>query len=447
MKILVIGAGDVGYSLAERLSRENHDVTVIESNRDKAQYINEKLDVLMLTGNGASARLLEEAGIEQMDMMVAVTNRDEVNMLSCLLAREYKVRVKIARVANPEYSTDIPNFIKRKMGIDLIINPDFQVSDEIARILSFPEASDIARFGEGRIQLVDLVIHENDPLINTRLKDFFELKKQYAFLIVAILRGQRIIIPSGEDSIMPDDHLYLLGEAALMHDILGLLGRQMDSLTSLAIIGGGQIGGHLAQKLEPKIDRIKIIERDLEQCERLNERLTKSLILQADATDIETLMDEGLDQVDALVTATSNDKTNVLMSLLARHLKIRKIIAIIQDDRYNALLSSMGFDTVINPKRITADNIFKFMRRGTVLSMSSIAGDKAEILEFIPHSKSQIINIPLIQLTLPYGCIIGAIIHNDEVIIPSGTDKIFPADRVIVFSLRSNINKVELLFQ
>jgi len=446
MKILIIGAGDVGYSLAERLSKENHDVVIIESNRDKVQLINEKLDVLVVNGNGASVHLLEEADISHMDMIIAVTNRDEVNMLSCLLAREYKVRVKIARLANPEYSTDIPHFIKRKMGIDFIINPDVQVADEIARILNYPEASDVAKFAEGRIQLIDLIVSQTDRINNIKLKDMYDYKKQHSFLIVAILRDQHIIIPAGDDVIKTNDHVYIIGETRFIPDILNLLGKQSTSIKNLAIIGGGKIGGHLAHMLETKIERIKVVERDIQQCEYLSEHLRRALILQADATDIETLIEEGIDKVEALVTATSSDTTNVLVSLLAKHLKIRKIISIIQDDRYVTLLTSLGIDSVINPKRITADTIFKFMRRGTILSMSSIAGEKAEILEFIPHSKSAIINQPLAQLTLPYGCIIGAILHNDEVIIPSGTDKISPADRVIVFSLRSILDKVEKLF-
>lgn len=446
MKILIIGAGDVGFSLAERLSRDNHDVTIIERKQEKANLLDEKLDVLVLTGNGASARLLETADVSHMDMLIAVTNSDEVNMLACLLAREYKVRVKIARIANPDYSTDIPNFIKRKMGIDLIINPNLQVAEEIARILHIPDASDVARFADGRIQLIDLAVKENDSLSNIMLKDFFELKKLYSFLIVAILRDQRIIIPSGDDKIMPHDHLYILGESRLMPEILDLLGKKTAGIESLAIVGGGKIGGHLAQLLENKVTRLKIVERETTRCENLSAQLQKSLILQADATDIETLVDEGVDNVDALVTATSNDRTNVLMSLLAKHLKIRKIISITYDDRYSSLLTSLGIDTVVNPKRITADSIFKFLRRGTILSMSSIAGEKAEILEFIPNSRSQIINQTLSEVTLPNGCIIGAIIHNDEIIIPSGSDKISPADRVIVFSIRSVLKTVENLF-
>lgn len=446
MKVLIIGAGDVGCSLARRLSTENHDVTIIEHNSEKLERLNEQLDVMVLRGNGASARLLEEADITKTNMIIAVTNSDEVNMISCLLAREFKVPVKIARISNPDYSTDIPQFIKQKMGIDLIINPNLQVADEISRLLQNPEASDTARFAGGRIQLIDLVLTETDKIIHIKLKEFFELRKLYSFLIVAILRKQQLIIPSGEDELRPQDHIYIIAEAQFMSQILDLLGKKTSTIESLTIIGGGKIGGHIARLLENQIPRIKIIERNPERCEELNSILEKSLILQADATDLESLLDEDIDKTDALVTATANDKTNVLMSLLGRHMNIRKIISIINDERYFSMLSSLGIDTVINPKRITADNIIKYLRRGQILSISTIGSEDAEILEFEAKPEAQIVGHPLAKVKVPQGCIIGAILHKDLVIIPGGHDVIRAGDRVIIFSLRSKLKKVEEMF-
>lgn len=446
MKILIVGAGDVGFSLAQRLSAEHQDVTIIEQDPEKIAYLNERVDVMTLHGNGASIRLLEQADIAHTSLLIAVTNRDEVNMLTCLLAREYNVPVKIARISNPDYSLDIPHFLKKQMGIDLIINPHFQVADEIARILRIPEASDVARFANGRIQLIGIPLNEADKIIGMKIKDFFELKKLYSFLIVAIERGQRIIIPSGEDELSPQDLLYIIAETAIMPELLGKMGKKVHTIEHLMIIGGGKIGSHLAKQLESSIPRIKIVEQDGERCEQLSEQFDKTVILHADASDMETLFDEGIAQVEAMVTATSIDQTNVLMSLLGKHLGIRKIVAIVNDERYMSMLTSLGIDTVINPKQVTADTILKYVRRGRVLSVASIGGEKAEILEVEISSHSPMINRPLKELDLPNGCIVGAIQHVDDVIIPTGNDIIRQGDKVIVFSLRSLLPKIEKLF-
>ncbi len=442
MRIIIVGAGKVGYSLAEKLSIENHDVFLVELSAERLAIVEQNLDIQCIEGDGASISILEQAEVNNADMLIAVTNTDEVNILACLLAKEFSVPRTIARVKNQEYIRE-KAFRFKNWGIDLVINPDVVAAETISRLVEVPEAINVEYYARGRVQLLELRIDDDSPVIGKKLS---RLRFDPPYLIVAILRNSKIIIPHGDDEIIPEDIVFVVAETKKMVDIERILGKKRIGVKGVTILGGGEIGASLAKILEDRNVRVKLIEKDYKRCEYLSSTLKETLVIHGDGTDMDLLEEEDIASSNLFIALTGEDKTNLLVSLLAKHIGVERTLAQIKRTEYIPLVEKIGVDVAISPRMITAGAILKFIRRGQILSVTLFEEAKAEMLELIAPEKGKIINKPLKNVRLPKGVLIGAIARNDEVIVPKGEDKIKPGDLVMVFSLPQNVPQVERLF-
>jgi len=443
LKIIIIGAGKVGCQIAKTLSLENHDVTLIEKNDTIRQSAQNSLDVLTILGNGANVRTLEEVGIRQTDMLVAVTNSDEANMIACMTAKQFGVPQKIARIRNPEYL--YANALSReKLGIDFTINPERATAREIVKLLKSPiNVAQVQNFAGGKVQLFELKVEESFPFINQQLK---AITFKYPILVAAIYRNDKIIIPNGEEKIIPGDNLHILIKKDYFLELNEIFHEKPLSVQNVMILGGSRIGIQTALVLAKLGINTKLIERDKEKCEKIAEILPHTLVINGDGTNIDLLKSEGIETTDGFVAVTGFDEDNLLVSLLAKHLGTKKVIAKVDRINYIPILKKIGVDAVVNPRMTTASAILRFIRRGKIISLTLLKEGEAEVIELIVSPHSKIINKPLKNANLPQNSIIGAIVRKDKVIIPHGNDIIQPEDKIIIFALSSDINKIEKIF-
>ena len=443
LKIIIIGAGKVGCQIAKTLSLENHDVTLIEKNDIIRQSAQNNLDVLTILGNGANVRTLEEAGIKQADMVIAVTSSDEVNMVACMTAKQFGVPQKIARIRNPEYL--YANALSReKLGIDLTINPERATAREIVKLLKSPiNVAQVQSFAGGKVQLFELKVEDSFPFINQQLKSIIF---KYPVLVAAIFRNDKIIIPGGEEKITAGDNLYVLIKKDYFSGLSEIFNEKTLNMQNVMILGGSRIAIQTAAILAKLGIDTKLIERDKEKCEKIAESLPRTLVINGDGTNIDLLKSEGIETTDGFVAVTGFDEDNLLVALLAKHLGTKKVIAKVDRVNYIPILKKIGVDAVVNPRMTTASAILRFIRRGKIISLTLLKEGEAEVIELIVSPHSKIINTPLKKANLPQDTIIGAIVRKDEVIIPHGNDVIQPKDRIIIFALSSDIKKIEKIF-
>jgi len=443
LKIIIIGAGKVGCQIAKTLSSEKHDVTLIEKNDTIRQSAQNNLDVLTILGNGANVRTLEEAGIKQAYMVIAVTSSDEVNMIACMTAKQFGVPQKIARIRNPEYL--YANALSReKLGIDLTINPERATAREIVKLLKSPiNVAQVQSFAGGKVQLFELKVEESFPFINQQLK---AITFKYPILVAAIYRNDKIIIPGGEEKIIAGDNLYVLIKKDYFLELNEIFNQKPLSVQNVIILGGSRIGIQAALILTKLGISTKLIERDKEKCEKIAESLPHTLVINGDGTNIDLLKSEGVETTDGFVAVTGYDEDNLLVALLAKHLGAKKVIAKVDRTNYIPILEKIGVDAVVNPRMTTASAILRFIRRGKIISLTLLKEGEAEVIELIVSPHSKIINTPLKKANLPQNSIIGAIVRKDEVIIPHGDDIIQPEDKIIIFALSSDIKEIEKIF-
>jgi len=443
LKIIIIGAGKVGCQIAKTLSSENHDVVIIEKDDIKRQSAQDNLDVLTILGNGANVRTLEEAGIKQTDMIIAVTSSDEANMIACMTAKQFGVPQKIARIRNPEYL--YANALSReKLGIDLTINPERATAKEIVKLLKSPiNVAQVQSFAGGKVQLFELKIEKGFPFINQQLKAIIF---KYPILVAAIYRNDKIIIPDGEEKIITGDNLYILIKKEYFLELSEIFNQKPLNMQNVMILGGSRIGIQTALILAKLGINTKLIERDKERCEKIAEKLPHTLVINGDGTNIDLLKSEGIETIDGFVAVTGFDEDNLLVALLAKHLGTKKVIAKVDRTNYIPILEKIGVDAVVNPRMTTASAILRFIRKGKIISLTLLKEGEAEVIELIVSPYSKIINKPLKKANLPQNSIIGAIVRKDEVIIPHGNDIIQPEDKIIIFALSSDIKKIEKIF-
>jgi trk system potassium uptake protein len=446
MRVIVVGAGEVGYHIAKRLVQEEQDVTIIEEKVAAKERVEKELDVLAVQGNGASPAILEAAGVAETDLLIAVTDQDEVNLVAALLAKEYGVATTIARASNPELSSN--PFLKagKRFGIDLLINPGQAVAEEIAKLVRVPAAAQVASFAEGKVELLGVGVGSEAPVLGKRLKDLGRFQIKHPFLVVAISREDTLHIPDGETPILPEDHLYVVAQRDDIPSILTLLGRQEEPPRKVLIIGGGRVGLSLAEILENEGIPTTLMERNPKRCEDLAQRLKNVLVLEGDGTDSKALVDEGVADMDAVVTVSDDEATNILAALLAKSHGAKKAIALIQRSHFLQLAPSLGIDAAISPRLTTASVILKFVRRGRVVSLVEMPEWDAEIMELVAQPTSPIVDCPLRDLSMPKGAIVAAISRGEQIIIPKGDSRILSGDRVILFTLPEAIAKAERLF-
>jgi len=443
LKIIIIGAGKVGCQIAKTLSSENHDVTLIEKNDTIRLSVQNNLDVLTILGNGANVRTLEKAGIKEADIVIAVTSSDEVNMIACMTATQFGVPKKIARIRNPEYLY-AKALSREKVGIDLTINPERATAREIVKLLKSPiNVAQVQSFAGGKVQLFELKVEEGFPFINQQLKSIIF---KYPILVAAIFRNDKIIIPDGEERIAVGDNLYILIRKDYFAGLSEIFNEKTLNMQNVLILGGSRIGIQTALILAKLGINTKLIERDKEKCEKIAERLPRTLVINGDGTSIDLLKSEGIETTDGFVAVTGFDEENLLVALLAKHLGAKKVIAKVDRVNYIPILEKIGVNAVVNPRMTTASAILRFIRRGQIISLTLLKEGEAEVIELIVSPHAKIINTPLKKANLPQNSIIGAIVRKNKVIIPHGDDIIQPEDKVIIFALSSDIKKIEKIF-
>ena len=446
MRVLVVGAGEVGFHLAERLSEESQDVVIIESDPDRAEFASQQLDVLTVVGNGASLSTLEEAGVRRSSMVLAVTSRDEVNLIACLAAKRLGVEYTVARISNPDYYRRGSVLSRDEMGIDLMVNPERECAREAFALLKNIAFTEVADFAGGRVHLLGLDVKPGAPVAGRQIKDLRAEFGGYHYVTAAIVRDGVTHIPRAETSIEAGDHIYLLAPDEEVADIPPLAGHERFDLKRAMIAGGSVEGLYLAELLEDAGVECTILDRDRRRCVELAERLPKSLVLHADATDLELLEMEGVSGVDGFVTATGNDETNLLASLLAKTAGARKVVSLVHKFDYLKLGPRVGVDASVSPRISTVNAILRYVRRGRVMTVARLAGIGAEAIEFEVSNDSRIAGQALKDVDFPKNGVVGTILRGDQIILPRGDDVLHPGDDVIVFALPDAIPQVEALF-
>jgi len=448
MRVVVVGAGEVGYHLAERLSRENQDVVLIESDPERADFAGQQLDVMTVVGNGASLPVLEKAQVKNARIVLAVTSRDEVNLIACLAAKRLGVEYTVARISNPEYYSRGSVLSREQMGIDLMVNPERECARETFQLLKTPAFTDVADFADGRVQLIGLKVKKGAPVAGRTIADLRaeELAGGYHYVTAAIRRNGRTQIPTADSTIEAGDHIYLLAPTNEIPDVPPLAGYDRFRLRRVMIAGGSQEGLFLAELLEDNGIECTVLDRDRRRCVELAERLPHSLVLHADATDLELLEMEGVSGIDGFVAATGNDETNLLSSLLAKSVGATNVVSLVHKFEYIRLVPRVGIDASVSPRIAAVNAILRYVRRGRVMTVATLSGIDAEAIEFAVHAKSAIANKALRDVRFPKQGVVGTILRGNEIILPRGQDVVLPGDDVIVFAMPAAIPEVEKLF-
>ncbi|NMB41922.1 MAG: Trk system potassium transporter TrkA [Firmicutes bacterium] len=444
MKVVIVGAGKVGFQLVENLSNENHDVTVIDSNQNVIDKLNENFDVLAIKGNGVSSNLLTNAGCRGADLLIAVTDSDEANIVACITAKKLGTKDVIARVRSPEYMPEL-DFMRKSLGLGYIINPEQATAHEIIRLLFNTHASYAEDFAKGKIRILEIQINPASDLAEKQIKNI-DLPR--STVIAAITRHGNVVIPNGDEYIHLKDTLYVIGEKSSVDYFARDAGARIigDKIRNVMIVGGGRTAYYLSKELEHLGTNIKIIEENLDRCRKLAEDLNSTLVLNGDGTDIALLKTENIEGMDAFIALTGFDEENLLVSLLARQLGVKKVIAKVSRSNYMPVLETIGIDNAVSPKLIIAKDILRLIRGGKILSMSLLIGGRAEVLEIIPQEGAPVTGRRLKDAKIPKGVIVGAVMREGKIIIPNGNSVIESTDRVIVFTLENHIEKVNKLF-
>ncbi len=439
MKIIIVGDGKVGFTLAEHLSREEHDVTIIDTSDDALQKASDTLDVMCIKGNGASLTALKEAGTDTADLLIAVTNLDEVNMVCCLTGKRLGAKYTIARVRNFEY-TAAQGMLKMSMGIDLLINPENDTAVEISRILRFPSAANIETFYRGRVELMSFRAREEDFFIGQPLSALSRRVRDLPILFCAAERNEEVLIPDGSFVPRVGDKLYLIGAPLGLHGFFELMGRYAPKIRNVFVVGGGRITFYLAALMERMNMKVTVVERKEERCRQLSELLPHTLVINGDGTDQELLESENMAANDAFVALTDRDEDNLIISLYALQKGLKKVVAKCNRQNYTGIVQHLGLDSVISPKLITAGHILQVVRgmqnsKGSVMNaLYRIAEGGAEAAEFAVNGTTRHLHTPLKDLRLKRGVLIAVIIHQGQVIIPVGSSVISSGDTVIIIS-------------
>ena len=439
MKIIIIGTGKVGFSLAEQLLNEKHDITIVDTQDSALRRATDALDIMSVKGNGVSTDTLREAGAEDADLLVAATNSDEVNMVCCLTAKHLGAKYTIARIRNPEYNLGLHE-LKKNMGIDMVINPENATAVEISRLLRFPSAANIETFCRGRVELMGFRLQEGDFLVNQPLHALSAQVKQLSLLVCAVDRDGEVTIPNGSFVPQVGDKLYLIGRPTSLDQFFRLLGRYSPNVKTVFIVGGGKISVYLTAILEKMKMRVKIVELSEKRCRLVSEMMPRTTVICGDGTDQELLESERMSAADAFVALTDRDEDNLIISLYAMQQGMHKVVTKCNRQNYTGIARAVGLDSVISPKLITAAQILQLVRgmqnsQGSVMNtLYRIADGKTEAMEFTVGPSTRHLNVPLRDLHLHKGILIAVIMRDGEIIIPEGSSCIQEGDSVIIIS-------------
>jgi trk system potassium uptake protein len=445
MRIIIAGMGDVGYHLAKQLSSEDHDIIAIDVNHNRLSYTGQMTDIMSIPGSSTSIKTLQAANVHKADLLVAVTASEEVNITTAIIGKKLGAKKTVARVGNAEYldPSSVVNFVE--LGVDFMIYPEELAAMEVVNLILRTAATDLLEFEDGKLSVMGLRLDKNAPVVH---KTIAEVAKEYhsnQFRIVAIYRNFKTIMPSGNDRLLPTDQVFVITTQAGLDIVLRLAGKENIKFDNIMILGGGKIGRRVAKLLEQSMN-VKLIESDEERSYELADYLQKTLVIKGDGRDIDLLAQEGIIDVDAFISLTNDAETNIISALMAKHLGVKKTIALVDKADYIPLTQTIGLDSLINKKLIAANSISRFIRKGEVIALASLEGIDAEVLEYIAQPNSLITRKKIKDLDIPKGAIIGGFIRNEESQIAIGETIIKANDKVVVFSLPGAIKKIEKFF-
>ena len=453
MRAIVVGAGDVGYDVARLLSLQRHDVTVVDTDPERVQHVRDTLDVLAVWGSGTSARTLQEARIADADLLVAVTDVDEVNVMAAMLAervgKSAEETTTIARVRSDEFASDDSVLRLSDFGIDHIIQPEQSTANEVVSLLRRAAATDVVDFCGARLQLVGIRVEADSPVLGMTLVELAR-RSPLPFRVMGISRGVRTIIPSGDATVQKNDQVFILVETGRVGEVARVLGKEVGRLRHVMILGGTNVGARVAAGLAGRSRRdggmeVKLVESDRPRAERLAETLEGVLVIHGDPADIDLLAREGLAETDAVVAVTADEESNLVSCLMAKHLGVKKTVALLSKSAYIPISQSIGLDAAVSQKLSVSREVLRFLRGAHVRSVATVHGLDAEILELVADAGSPITRTPLANVRLPRGVLLGAVV-GDRVEIATGRTQVQPGQRAVVFATPERVEEVESWF-
>ena len=445
MKIIIAGAGDVGCHLARMLSGDNHEITVIESDRKLLGDVAAVADLLTVEGDCTSFATLRKAIVRKADLFIAVNHEEERNIISAILAKQMGAKKSIARIDHNEYLEPNNKEVFINLGIDYLFYPEKIAARQVIKLLGHTATTEYVDFSNGKLSLVVFRLDPSSDLVGHTLLSFTEKQQPLSYRTVAITRDGRTIIPHGNDTYMEGDMVYIITKEDSVKEVMAFSGQSNIDINNLMILGGSQIGQRIALELQDKVN-IKLVEYVADKAYKLAETLDSTLIINEDGRNIEAMMEEGLSNMDAFVAVTGRSETNILAAMLAKRMGVKKVIAEVENFNYIKLAESIGIDTIINKKLITASNIFRFTLSTDVQAIKCLTGSEAEVLEFIVKPNSPATKAKVKELDFPTAAIIGGIVRGDKVFIAVGNTEIQAYDRVVVFAMPNTIAKIGKYF-
>jgi trk system potassium uptake protein TrkA len=451
MKVIVCGAGQVGFNIAHYLASENNDVTVIDQRPELIRKITDTLDVQAVLGHASQPSVLEQAGAGDADMIIAVTHADEVNMVACQVAHSlFEVPTKIARVRSQSYLQPMwaTLFSREHLPIDVIISPEIEVARAITRRLQVPGAIDVIPLAGDKVRLIGVRCDPDTPLINTPLRQLTVLFPDLNIVVIGIVRDGKPIVPTAEDQMLEGDEVYFVVDTQHVGRALSAFGREDQEARRIVIFGGGNIGLFLAQQIEAEYPNatVKVIEADKERAEYVAKSLTRTVVLNGDVLDTDIQAEAGVAAAETVVSVTNDDETNILAALLAKRTGARRSMTLINKTSYKALVGPLGVDVVISPRAITVSNILQHVRRGRIHAVHSLHEGFGELIEADALETSSLVGKPLRDVKLPVGVLLGAVVRDGTVISPRGNTVVQAGDRVVLFATAEAVKKVEKMF-
>ncbi len=452
MKVIICGAGQVGFGIARELAAEENHVTVIDQSSELIGQIVEQLDVQGVVGHGAHPDVLDRAGARDADMLIAVTYFDEVNMVAAQVGHSiFSVPLKVARVRAQSYLNQAWSdlFSRDHMPIDVIISPELEVAKSILRRLAVPGAFVTRDFSDQRVQLIGVHLEEDCPIVDTQLKQLTELFPDLAAIVVGITRGGKVFVPKPTDQMMIGDDIYLIAESSHVQRTLDIFGHEEKEARRVVIVGGGNIGLYLGRELERQgvKHNVKIVEKDKKRAELIADSLDRTVVLSGDGLDSEIMREAGIHEAETIVALTNQDEANVLACVLAKKEGCQRALCLINDRTYASLSAPLGIDAFIDPRASTVSTVLRHVRRGRIRDLYSVEDGAAEVIEAEALETSPLVGKPLRDADLPDGLIIGAIVREGEIIIPRGGTEVRTHDKVILFAQRDVVRRVERMFR
>jgi trk system potassium uptake protein len=452
LRVIICGAGQVGYGIAERLSAEQNDVSVIDTSSELIRGIRDSLDVRGFVGHGSHPDVLEAAGAQQADMLIAVTLYDEVNMVACQVAHSlFNVPTKIARIRAQSYLQPhyMDLFSRDHLPIDVIISPELEVGEMVLRRIAMPGATDIVGFADNRIAMVAIECMEECPVINTPLSQLTELFPDLPSTVVGVSRAGRLFVPHSGDQLLAGDLAYVVTSKEQVRRTLGLFGHEEQEATRIVVAGGGNIGLYVARAIEKRQGRtkVKIIENGRDRAVAIADELRRTVVLHGSALDQKLLLEADIQEADLMVALTNDDQVNILSSVMAKRMGCRANLALINNPTYHEFTGMLGIDAFVNPRSVTISRILQHVRRGRIRAVHSVQRGAAEIIEAEALETSPLVGPVLRDLDLPEGLRLGAIYRDGQVLKPDGSMKIKPKDRVVMFAMAKSVKRVEQMFR